>query len=502
MGWNSWNAFHCDVSEQLVEQMADVIVSSGMKQTGYEYVNMDDCWQTSRDPDGTIVADPTRFPSGIPALADYVHAKGLKLGLYTCAGTETCQGRPGSEGYEELDAQTYATWGIDYVKEDWCNTTGLDPHTQYSIMHDAITKTDRSMVLSLCEWGVDDPATWAPADGQLWRTTSDILPAISSALLNADGTEAWAAFAGKGHWNDPDMLEVGNSGLTNDEMQTHMALWAILSAPLISGDDLRSQSAFVASVLTNPEVIAVDQDPDGLQAILLQTTQEGAQVWTKPVAHDGYRAVLLLNQPEGVTATVHLTWSELGLQSGNATVRDLWRRKDLGVFSSGYTATLLNDTSTFLLIEGEELAPPSGTSSLGDLPLKFASNTGGALQQNAGFASAAGGTPMTIAGQSYAKGLGANAASIVLVHLGGSCDSFTADVGIDDNTQGLGAATFELSADGSVLATSPVMTGGMAAQTLTVSLAGRDELKLFVGLSGLDWKSAHADWGHAQLHCH
>ncbi len=242
MGWNSWNKFACDVSDKLIREMADAIVSTGMKDAGYQFVNIDDCWQVSRAADGSIVVDPDRFPSGMKPLADYVHSKGLKFGVYTDAGRMTCQKRPGSYEHEAQDIKTYAAWGVDYVKIDWCYAEGLEPDVQYPKFRDAIAQSGRPIVFSICNWGVKAPWTWGPHTGNLWRTTGDISDKYSSMSLIGFSQDGLGKFAGPGHWNDPDMLEVGNGGMKHDEYLTHMALWAILAAPLLAGNDIRSMS--------------------------------------------------------------------------------------------------------------------------------------------------------------------------------------------------------------------------------------------------------------------
>jgi len=214
MGWNSWNHFGCDVSEQLIKETADAMAASGMREAGYEHVVIDDCWQVARDSDGTLVADPERFPSGIKALADYVHGQGLKFGIYTDAGLKTCQGRPGSYGYEAQDARTFAAWGVDYVKVDWCYADTLDAVTQYTRVREALRAAGRPIVFSICEWGQNHPWHWAPEVGNLWRTTTDIEDKWTSVLDNLDINSQYADAAGPGHWNDPDMLEVGNGGMS------------------------------------------------------------------------------------------------------------------------------------------------------------------------------------------------------------------------------------------------------------------------------------------------
>ena len=337
MGWNSWNRFGCNVSAELIRGMADAMVSSGMKDAGYQYVVIDDCWQVARDKSGRIVADSARFPGGIKPVADYVHSKGLKFGIYTDAGRRTCQGRPGTYGYEEIDARTYAEWGVDYVKEDWCNAEGLDAPTQYAKFRDALLKSGRPIVLSICEWGSHEPWKWAPATGNLWRTTGDIEDRWASMISLVDLNAQYADAARPGAWNDPDMLEVGNGGMTDDEYRAHFSLWALMAAPLIAGNDLRSMPGTTRDMLINRDVIAVDQDSLGVQGRLVEENAEGLQVWMKPLA-DGARAVVLFNRT--VLATpIAASWWRLRL-SGHARVRDLWRHTDLGEFDGRFITTV------------------------------------------------------------------------------------------------------------------------------------------------------------------
>ena len=338
MGWNSWNRFGCNVNETLVRGMADAMVSSGMAAAGYQYVVIDDCWQVSRDAAGTIVADASRFPSGMKALADYVHSRGLKFGLYTDAGTATCSNKPGSLDHEVQDAQTYAAWGVDFVKVDWCNTGGLDPATQYATFRDALAGAGRPILFSICNWGIDSPWSWGPATGNMWRTTGDIQDSWSSILTIIDQNGSHASAARPGAWNDPDMLEIGNGGMTATEYRSHMSLWAIMAAPLIAGNDLRDMTPETLSILTAPEVIAIDQDPLGVQGARV-SDRGGLQVWAKRLEEDGAVAVALFNRT-GSTADITATWSAIGLPAGSATVRDLWERADRGSFTDSYTASV------------------------------------------------------------------------------------------------------------------------------------------------------------------
>ena len=334
MGWNSWNKFGCNVSDKLIREMADAVVSSGMQAAGYQYVNIDDCWQVSRDASGTIVADPARFPSGIKALADYVHGKGLKLGIYTDAGTGTCEKRPGSLNHEVQDAKTYASWGIDYVKIDWCNAEGLDPEVQYAKLRDALANSGHPIVFSICNWGVKTPWRWGPATGNLWRTTGDINDTYDRMSLIGFGQNGLEKFSGPGHWNDPDMLEVGNGGMKRDEYRTHMALWALLAAPLLAGNDLRNMSPETKELLLNTEVLAVDQDAKGVQGH--RVWEEGPlEIWVKPLA-DGSHAVGLFNRSESATQMT-LDFKSIGAPA-SAKLRDLLDHKDLGIAQNSYSA--------------------------------------------------------------------------------------------------------------------------------------------------------------------
>jgi alpha-galactosidase len=342
MGWNSWNRFACNVTEDLVKSAADALVSSGMKDAGYEYVVIDDCWQVSRDATGNIVADAKTFPSGIKALADYVHSKGLKFGIYSDAGTMTCAKRPGSRGHEFQDALQYASWGVDYLKYDWCNTGTENAQAAYSTMRDALKSAGRPIVFSLCEWGSNKPWLWAKDVGNLWRTTGDISDCweckkdhLSFAQI-LDLQVGLETYAGPGHWNDPDMLEVGNGGMTVTEYRSHFSLWCILTAPLMAGNDLKNMSPEIKGILTNKEVIAVDQDSLGMQGRRVRKDGD-SEVWAKQMK-DGGRAVVLFNRGAS-DAEVSVSWEDLGYPAHlSAAVRDLWAKKDLGK-STAFFAT-------------------------------------------------------------------------------------------------------------------------------------------------------------------
>jgi alpha-galactosidase len=336
MGWNSWNHFACEVSDRVVRAQADAMVRSGMKAAGYTYVLIDDCWEGQRDAEGYIHPN-AKFPN-MKALADYVHARGLKIGIYSSPGPKTCGGYEGSYGHEERDAQTYAAWGIDYLKYDLCSYDGMgDQIVAYGKMGDALKKTGRPIVYALCQYGMERGWRWAASvGGNLWRTDDDIRDNYYTMAQFGFGQNGLEKYAGPGHWNDPDMLEVGNGGMTEDEYRTQMSLWCLLAAPLIAGNDLTRMPPATLAMLTNPDVIAVDQDPLGAQG--RRVSQEGdLEVWMKPLA-DGSKAVGLFNRGWGAMP-VTVDFRSIGL-GDSAAVRDLWSRTDLATFKQEYTATV------------------------------------------------------------------------------------------------------------------------------------------------------------------
>jgi len=345
LGWNSWNKFGCNITEKTVRDVADAMVSNGMKDAGYRYVVIDDCWHGTRDDRGVIREDRTKFPSGLKALGDYIHARGLKFGIYSDAGRKTCGGRPGSQGHEYQDALTYAGWGVDYLKYDWCSTGVRNAEEAYALMADALRATGRPILLSICEWGNNRPWEWAAKIGNMWRTTGDIRDAWAGRVTYSigimdivDRNEPLYPYAGPGHWNDPDMLEVGNGGLTDDEARAHFSLWAMMAAPLIAGNDLAKMTPATSAILLNREVIAVDQDRLGLQG--RRVRDDGDQeVWSRQLA-DGSRAVLLLNRG-AAPASIRVAWPEIGyLATARAEVRDLWAHRSLGRKQGGFAATV------------------------------------------------------------------------------------------------------------------------------------------------------------------
>ena len=339
MGWNHWNYYTCDgINEQVVRETADAMVASGMKEVGYEYIVIDDCWQVGRDEDGRILEDPEKFPSGMKALADYVHSRGLKFGLYSCAGTHTCQKRPGSRGHEYQDARTYAEWGVDFLKYDWCNVGTQDARASYTTMRDALFAAGRPVVFSICEWGLSEPWLWAGEVGHMYRTTGDIrnnwdIPDAKRGkvwgggmIVNLDMQEELHPYSGPGHWNDPDMLNIGNGVLTEDESRSHFSLWAMLAAPLFAGNNLMEMDETTREILTNREVIAVNQDSLGICAH--KAVDDGQfEVYLKRL--DGECLSVCFFNREDHSLDMEFNWDRLELGS-KYKLRDLWKHENAG----------------------------------------------------------------------------------------------------------------------------------------------------------------------------
>jgi alpha-galactosidase len=343
MGWNSWNKFACKVDEATIRAAADAIASNGMKAAGYTYIVIDDCWHGTRDANGFITEDNIRFPGGLKALSDYVHIRGLKFGIYSDAGAKTCGGRPGSQGHEYQDAVQYARWGVDYLKYDWCSSGSRNAEEAYALMADALRAAGRDILFSMCEWGTSKPWLWASKIGNMWRTTGDITDkwvghhgyswGVASIV---DMNEPLWPYAGPGHWNDPDMLEVGNGGMTDTEYRAHFSLWAMMAAPLIAGNDLVAMNDATRAILLNADVIAVDQDRLGKQGHRVWKDGDH-EVWSKPLS-DGGRAVLLFNRGE-TPALIAADWMALDLpRSLRMQVRDLWTGQNLKPRSSRFEA--------------------------------------------------------------------------------------------------------------------------------------------------------------------
>ncbi|MEV0717348.1 NPCBM/NEW2 domain-containing protein [Asanoa sp. NPDC050611] len=506
MGWNSWNRFGCDIDESLIRQTADAIVANNLDDLGYRYVNIDDCWMAStRDAQGRLQPHPTRFPSGIKALADYVHARGLKLGIYESAGTATCQGLPGSLDHEVVDANTFAAWEVDLLKYDNCNNQGRPDAQRYQAMGDALKASGRAIVYSICNWGLAEPWLFGPrVGGSLWRTTGDITDTWGSVLSLLDQQVGLEPFARNTGFNDPDMLEVGNGGMTATEYTAHFSLWALLNAPLLLGNDLRTMSAQTLSIIRNADVIAVNQDWGGSQGRKVRDFGE-TEVWVKPMS-DGGAAVVLFNRT-AATATITTSAAEVGLGGSTAyALRNLW---------TGATSTSTGAISASVPAHGVAMfrvnrsgspaaAPAAGTHQVGDVAWLASSNFWGPAERNRanGEQAAGDGGTLTINGTTYAKGVGAHADSAVHLYLGRACPLFSASVGVDDEVSNAAASVrFQVYGDGRLLAYSPVKRAADGPTQLRVATGGYTTLELRVTDARDSANYDHADWGGATLTC-
>lgn len=362
MGWASWNHFFCDYNEQTIRDQADALVSIGMRDLGYRYVLIQEFIAPGRDASGELVVDPVRFPHGMKALVDYIHARGLKAGIYTDIGPYTCYAKPryqGSYRHEEQDATTFASWGVDLVEMDYCNRVpGHTGREVYERMAAAIQNTHRPMLFYICSWGNEDPWTWAQGKAQLWRTTGDISPKKgrvewASVVQNFEINARHAAFSAPNSWNDPDMMEVGNHGLNTIEARSHFSMWVISAAPLWAGNDLTQMDAATRAIYTNSEAIAIDQDPLGAGPVKVREDRKGLQVWAKPLGSigSGASAVLLLNLT-AVPAKISVQWSDLEL-TGKVEVRDLWAHQNLGQFADRYQTRIAAHGSVLLKVTGK-----------------------------------------------------------------------------------------------------------------------------------------------------
>lgn len=359
MGWNSWNTFAGNINESVVRETAEALISSGMKDAGYVYVVIDDTWSLrERDPNGALVADPAKFPSGMKALGDWLHAKGLKFGIYSCAGRKTCGGYPGSWGHEYEDARIFASWGVDYLKYDWCNAGTADAKDAYTRMRDALYAAKRPVVFSLCEWGTAKPWEWGADVGHLWRTTGDIYDSYNGVkgwemgwkrildlqydlVKNSQGYDGIAKYAGPGHWNDPDMMEVGSKGLSLAESRAHFSFWAILAAPLMAGNDVRHMSEEIRAILTDKEVLAIDQDSLGKEGFrVLAEPAKFIEVWARELANGEFAFCVLNTGDAAADLTVeweHFNWI---LKGKTYTLRDVWAKSAAGDTSKSFVAHL------------------------------------------------------------------------------------------------------------------------------------------------------------------
>ena len=371
MGWNSWNTFATNIDEKLVKETADIMVSSGLAAAGYNYIVLDDGWMAKeRDANGDLVPDPVKFPNGMKTVIDYVHSKGLKFGLYNCAGTQTCAGYPGTRGYEYQDARFYAKLGIDFLKYDWCNTKGITAPEAYTTMSNALKTAGRPIVFSLCEWGDNQPWEWGKPVGNLWRISGDIYPCFDCEFKHPENWSSWGfmkiaemrkdirKYSGPDHWNDFDMMEVGNE-MNDTEDKAHFAMWCMLASPLFSGNDYRKMSKETLAILTNKELIAVNQDKLGVQGFKY-AAEDGLEVWVKPLS-DGNWAVTFLNRSD-VAKKVNFDWKkntvkdvDFGYEADfNKTVfkvKDLWKGKEIANTKKNFQADIAShDVITLRLI--------------------------------------------------------------------------------------------------------------------------------------------------------
>ena len=497
MGWNSWNAFGCrGLTETLVRQTADAMVSSGLLAAGYNTVTLDDCWSAvSRDASGNLTNDPAKFPSGMKALGDYIHSRGLKYGIYASIGTATCTGgTAGSLDHEFQDVAEFAAWGVDYIKADRCDANGLVMKDIYARWRDAIVASGRPIVLSASDnTPTDEPWAWGPVTAHQWRMSGDISDDWGTMLSIVDRNVAHAAATAPGTYNDPDMLEVGNGGMTDGEYRTHLGMWALMSAPLIAGNDVRSMSDATRTILSNPDVIAVDQDALGFQATLAADLGNGVQVWSKPLAASGARAVGLLNRGNAAT-TIKVEWQSINLTPGTATVRDLWTRADRGSFQNNYSTIVPAHEMALLEVVGVDPPVPSG--SLSGQPWTYMANEQAPVERNSSF----GGHPLGLDGIHYAAGFGTQAPSAIEFRPDVSCQRFASDIGVDDEVGNLGSVIFQVWGDGVKLYDSGVMTGATSTATVNVSIAGVRSVRLQV-VAVDSTSDDHADWANPQVTC-
>ncbi|HEU5396648.1 MAG TPA: NPCBM/NEW2 domain-containing protein, partial [Verrucomicrobiae bacterium] len=514
MGWNDWNSYGCGISQAAVTNTAGVIAANGMKAAGYRFINIDDGWASSRDANGVIQAYPTKFPDGIQWLADYVHARGLKLGIYTDHGTNTCSScisgatppkQPGSFDHEYIDAFTYASWDVDYLKNDSCNLpVGDIPHDDYFRMADGLRQAGQPIFVSLCP-NAAHYEYWSPDVGNSWRTTGDIHNTFASMISKIDQNSKSAYLAGPGRWNDPDMLEIGNGEFVTNLVgaQTHFTMWCIMAAPLIAGNNVTTMSAATLAILTNDEAIAVDQDPAGEQGEFVGGLRDSAEVWSKPLGYDfTTRAVALLNRSASTPATITCYWTNLAFQAGTtATVRDLWTHQDLGTFTDSFTATVPAYGSRLLKIIGTPVAPPSpGTNYLTMLQPLYAYCGWGAMTNNRSI----GGNPLTLDGVVYTNGIGTHAIGGNEYNLGGVVSRLHATVGVDDEVGANGSVIFQVIADGRKIYDSGILTGGGPSKTVDLDLTGVRRLTIGVTDTGNDVSgnrnsNDHSDWADAYV---
>jgi alpha-galactosidase len=495
MGWNGWNTFGCSktLNEQKLRDIVEALTASGMQDAGYRYVNLDDCWELARDDAGDIVVDAAKLPGGMTALGTTLHAKGFRLGVFR-RGSE-CPMIPAA--HHARDVATYDAWQADLLKLVSC-TQSVDVQSDVEQMAAALRDGDRPVILSIA---APPFAEWMTDVGQMFRGTSSIAPTWASILTVLDATAPLAAYARPGAFNDPDILEVGNGELSESEARAHFSLWSILSAPLLAGNDVSTMSEATQQILLNGDVIALDQDALGLQGALVRN-QSDLQIYAKPLVGCGARGVVLFNRGEAELTTT-LTWPEIWLEPGSASVRDLWQATELGPAQDQLTLSVPAHDVVALKIVGNEPPTPHGDVSLGDVHFTYATSGFGPVERNTsnGEQSAGDGKMLRISGRTFERGLGVHAPALLRFRLGGACSRFTAQVGVDEEEEGLGSVNFQVWSDGEKLFDSGQLTGTSAAQAVDVSLTGRQDLRLFVGTAGDGYTNDHADWADAHLTC-
>jgi alpha-galactosidase len=515
MGWNSYNSFTNTINEEMVRQIADAMVSSGMRDAGYMYLVVDCNWQAdpARDSNGYLMPHPGKFPSGMKALADYIHSKGLKIGLHADRGWVACESPTlsGSEGYEAKDAEIWATWGIDYIKNDNCNATDSKDVaiTQYALMRDCLQNTGKDIVYSICCWGNYDVHQWGQQTGNLWRISGDIKDTFDNPPVHTWGKNVMQIydiniqlgdFAGIGGWNDPDMLEVGcngadngGNGMTITEYRSHFSLWAIMAAPLMAGNDIRSMSTEIRNILTAPEIIAVNQDPDGIQG--RRVSDDGDHEIIVKELSDNSVAVALLNRNASSSTSMTVNWTTIGLQAGSAQVRDLWQEADMGTFTNSYSTTVAPHGVVMLKIRQDPPAYQSASAYLSDLTPCFSRTGYGSIQKDKSID----GNILTLNGTTYTKGIGTHADSDIRYYLGGNFSNFTASVGVDDETGTNGSVIFQVYGDNQKLFDSGVMTGSSSTRHIDIDISGVTLLNLYAKIAGDSYDYDHADWADAYV---
>lgn len=513
MGWNGWNHFRCEnANESIIKENADALVSSGMAKAGYEYVIIDDCWQGERNQDGTIRPDSKRFPSGMKAMGDYIHAKGLKFGLYTSAGRKTCEKRPGSYGYEKQDIQSYVEWGVDYLKLDWCDTDNLQPEAEYRKWRQLLDQVNRPMVLSISEFGIDRGWRWGRKYGNLWRMTYDIQDYWPSILRVMDTNAQYLEYVSRGGWNDMDMLQVGNGNMTIAEYRTHFSMWAMMNSSLIAGNDLSMMSQDTKKILTNPGLIAIDQDVHSPGATNVKELQPGVEIWIKPLSSALSYAIAIINR-NNKKVEFPLLLSDFGFRFP-VLIQNVWIDDIPSIHLESYPISIdPHDTVVLKLwgfkpshLESTVKTIAVHTGYLSDQEWTFASNGLGPVERNLsnGLGAAKDGTPLELfPNQIYEKGLGIHTYSDIRYNLAGNCQNFTSDIGIDRSVGNKnGRVFFQVYGDEEKLYDSYIVNATDSARSIDLDISGKKELNLMVTPVELSNTAyTQANWANARVVC-